>query len=413
MHDPGSPRPVDVVVIGGGVVGCATAMALSSRPGVTVEILEAEERVAVHQTGHNSGVIHSGLYYKPGSLKARNCTEGRQALYAFLEAKGIPHRRCGKLVVATRPDELPRLDDLLARGIANGLEGLRRVGPDEMREIEPHVAGLAGLVVPGTGVVDYVEVTKSYAAAVVEAGGRVTAGARVTGVRPESDRVVLETSKGVRAARFVVNCGGLQSDRIALRCGVDPGVRIVPFKGEYYDVVPSRRDLVRGLIYPVPDPRFPFLGVHFTRGVHGEVHAGPNAVLAWDREGYGPWAFRWRDAWDTLTWPGFLRLAARFWRMGAAEALRSFSRHMFVSALRRLVPDVGNRDVTTGVPGIRAQALGRDGALVDDFVIAPGPRSIHVLNAPSPAATASLAIGRSVADLAAATFDLRGGGHGE
>ena len=406
MHDPGTTRPVDVAVIGGGVVGCATALALQAVPGVSVEVLEAEDRVAAHQTGHNSGVIHSGLYYKPGSLKAANCARGRDLLYAFLEERGIEHSRCGKLVVATRPDELPRLDDLLARGVANGLRGVRRVGPGEMRDIEPHVAGIAGLVVPETGVVDYVDVTRAYAAAVVEGGGVVTTGARVTAVRVEADRVVLETPGGPRAARYVVNCGGLQSDRVARLCGVDPGVRIVPFKGEYYDVVPSRSDLVRALIYPVPDPRFPFLGVHFTRGIHGEAHAGPNAVLAWHREGYGPWAFNVRDAWDTLAWPGFLRLAFRFWRMGLGEVARSFSKRLFVHALQRLVPDIGPADVTPGIPGIRAQALGRDGALVDDFVIVPGPRSIHVLNAPSPAATASLAIGRSVADLAARTFDI-------
>jgi L-2-hydroxyglutarate oxidase len=408
MHDPGTTRPVDVVVIGGGVVGCATALALQSRPGISVEVLEAEDRVAAHQTGHNSGVIHSGLYYKPGSLKAQNCAAGREALYAFLAERGIPHARCGKLVVATRPDEVPRLDELMARGLANGLQGLRRVGPRELREREPHVAGIAGLVVPDTGVVDYVQVTRAYAAAVVAAGGAVTTGARVTGVRVLPDRVVLETPRGPRAARYVVNCGGLQSDRVARLCGVAPDVRIVPFKGEYYDVTPSRHDLVRALIYPVPDPRFPFLGVHFTRSVHGEVHAGPNAVLAWHREGYRPWSFRWEDARDTLAWPGFVRMAWRFWRMGLSEVARSFSRRLFVRALQRLVPDITLADVTPGVPGIRAQALGRDGALVDDFVIVPGPRSIHVLNAPSPAATASLAIGRSVADLAFTTFDLDG-----
>jgi len=390
---------VDVAIVGGGVVGCATAMHLVARPGLTVEVLEAEDRVAAHQTGHNSGVIHSGLYYKPGSLKARKCTAGREALYAFLAERGIPHRKCGKLVVATRPGELPRLDDLLARGIANGIPGLRRVGPEEMREIEPHVAGIAGLVVPGTGVVDYVEVTRAYARAVTDAGGTVRTGTRVTGLRHESDRIVLETTNGPRAARFVVNCGGLQSDRVARLCGVDPGVRIVPFKGEYWDVLPSRADRVRGLIYPVPDPRFPFLGVHFTRGVHGEVHAGPNAVLAWHREGYGPWAFRARDAFDTLAWPGFLVMAMRFWRMGLQELARSFSRRLFVAAMRRMVPDIGPDDVVRGVPGIRAQAVARDGALVDDFVIRTGPRSIHVLNAPSPAATASLSIGRTIADL--------------
>ncbi len=407
MHDPGTGRPADVAVIGGGVVGCATALALvRSRPGIAVEVLEAEDRVAAHQTGHNSGVIHSGLYYKPGSLKATNCTAGRQALYAYLAEKGIPHRKCGKLVVATRPDEVPRLDDLLARGVANGIPGLRRVRPEEMREIEPHAAGLAGLWVPETGVVDYSEVTRAYADDVVAGGGAVTCGARVLGVRVQADRVVMETAKGPRAARHVINCGGLQSDRVARMCGVRPDVRIVPFKGEYWDVRAEKADLVRALIYPVPDPRFPFLGVHFTRGVHGEVHAGPNAVPAWHREGYGPWAFDWRDAIDTLAWPGFLRMGLRFWRMGLAEMARSFSRRLFVRAMRRMVPEIGPSDVTAGVPGIRAQAMGRDGALLDDFAIVPGPRSIHVLNAPSPAATASLAIGRSIAERAAREWEL-------
>ncbi len=405
MNAPGISKPADVAVIGGGIVGCATAMALARR-GLSVEVLEAEPRLASHQTGHNSGVIHSGIYYRPGSLKATLCAEGRRALYDFCEEHGIPHRRCGKLVVATTPEEAVRLDDLEARGRANGLSGLRRVGSDGMREFEPAVAGLSGLVVPDTGVVDFAAVTRAFAEEVRQAGGTVLPGARVLGVRVLEGGLAIRTTAGDRAARFAVNCAGLQCDRVARLFGVDAGVRIVPFLGQYWDLRPKAQGLVRGLIYPVPDPRFPFLGVHFTRGIREEVHAGPNAVLAWHREGYGAFAFNLRDAWDTLRWPGFWRMAWRFWPMGLTEVARSLSRRLFVAAMRRLVPAVGPGDVVPGVPGIRAQALARDGTLLDDFAIAPGPRSIHVLNAPSPAATASIAIGRHVADRAVRDFGL-------
>jgi L-2-hydroxyglutarate oxidase len=281
-----SSSQFDVAIIGGGIVGMATAMALTTRPGLSLVVLEAEDRLAAHQTGHNSGVIHSGLYYKPGSLKARNCVEERQALYRFCQEHGIPHERCGKVVVATHEGELPALEELERRGHANGLQGLRRLGPEEVREHEPHASGIAGLLVRETGIVDYAQITQAFAQVVQRAGGEVRTGTRFLGLARESDGLVLRTTRGEIRCRFLINCGGLQSDRIARACGVNPGLQIVPFRGEYYELIPQRRSLVRNLIYPVPDPRFPFLGVHFTRMMDGSVEAGPNAVLAFKREGY-------------------------------------------------------------------------------------------------------------------------------
>ncbi|HET9228341.1 MAG TPA: L-2-hydroxyglutarate oxidase [Thermoanaerobaculia bacterium] len=383
----------DVAVIGGGLVGLATAMALSERGGA-VTVLEAEDRIASHQSGHNSGVIHSGLYYKPGSLKARLCVEGARALWGFCEEEGIATQRCGKLVVATEEEELPRLDELERRGHANGLNGLRRLRADEIREIEPHATGIAALHVPETGIVDYPAVARAYAKRIESRGGRILTKARVTSVRPGP---VLETTAGSVACSRLVNCAGLQSDRIARLCGAEPDVRIVPFRGEYYDLV--KTDLVRGLIYPVPDPRFPFLGVHLTRMIGGGVEAGPNAVLALKREGY-----RWadvsvRDALDTAGWPGFWALAARFWKIGFYEVWRSLRKSAFVRDLQRLVPEIRPEDVHRAGAGVRAQALERNGDLVDDFRIVETEGAVHVLNAPSPGATASMAIGRAIADM--------------
>ena len=398
----------DVAIIGGGIVGMATAMALAAHARVSLVVLEAEDRLAPHQTGNNSGVIHSGLYYKPGSQKARTCVAGREALYRFCAERGIAHERCGKLVIATTPEELPRLDELARRGTSNGLEGLRRLGPEELREVEPHVAGIAGLLVPHTGIVDYVAVTEGYAADVRSAGGEIVLRARLRRVRRAAGELRLETTAGTFRAAHLVNCAGLQCDRVARLCGARVDMRIVPFRGEYYELAEHRRHLVRNLIYPVPDPRFPFLGVHFTRKVTGGVEAGPNAVLALKREGYGKTSFSARDALATLAYPGFWRLAMRYWRMGSGEVWRSWHKAAFVRALQRLLPELERRDLAPGGAGVRAQALGSDGALLDDFSIVEQAGMIHVLNAPSPAATASIAIGRHIAELAATSFDLRG-----
>jgi L-2-hydroxyglutarate oxidase len=390
----------DVVVVGGGIVGTATALALAER-GRSVAVLEGEARLAAHQSGHNSGVVHSGLYYRPGSLKAENCVAGREAMYRFCAEHDIPHERCGKLVVATAEDELPALAELERRGHANGLAGVRRLGRDEMREREPEVAGLAGLLVPETGIVDYARVTAAIAERVRAAGGEIRTGARLLACRHEPDGLAADTTAGAVHARLLVNCAGLQSDRVARLCGVDPGLAIVPVRGEYWALAPARRHLVRHLVYPVPDPAFPFLGVHFTRTIGGAVEAGPNAVLALRREGY-----RWtdvspRDLAALAGYPGFWRMARRHWRTGLGEVHRSLSKHAFVAALRRLVPALRPDDLVPAGAGVRAQAVLPDGRLLDDFRIVEGAQSVHMLNAPSPAATASLAIGRRVAAMVA------------
>jgi (S)-2-hydroxyglutarate dehydrogenase len=390
----------EVAVAGGGLIGLATAMALAGR-GFRTTLLEAEDRLATHQSGHNSGVIHSGLYYRPGSLKASLCVAGSRALHRLCEEEGIAHQRCGKLVVACSPEELPALEELARRGKANGLSAVRWLQSGEIHETEPHAAGIAALHVPDTSIVDYKAVARSYARRVENGGGQVLTGARVAGVRQDASGLVIETAAGAIACSLLVNCAGLQSDRVAQLCGIDPEVRIVPFRGEYYDLVPERRHLVRGLIYPVPDPRFPFLGVHLTRRVDGTVEAGPNAVLAAKREGY-----RWRDVSPrdlaaTAGWPGFWRLAARYWRVGGYEVRRSLFKGMFARDLQRLVPGIRPADLRPAGSGVRAQALDRRGGLVDDFRIVRSERAIHVLNAPSPGATASMPIGESIAAMAA------------
>ncbi len=397
---------VDVAVIGGGIVGVATAMAVLARARVSLAVVEKEPRLAAHQTGNNSGVIHSGLYYRPGSLKARNCTSGREALLRFCSEHGIPADRCGKVVVATRAEQLPVLEELRRRGEANGLVGLRGLGPEEIREIEPHAAGVAGLFVPQTGIVDYVRVTEAYAEEVRRGGGVVMLGAPVRKVARDSGGMVLETGKGEVRCRYLVNCAGLHSDRVARLAGVEPGVLIVPFRGEYYRLAPGRDDLVRNLIYPVPDPEFPFLGVHFTRMIGGGVEAGPNAVLAFKREGYTRWSFSPRDTAVTFAYPGFWRMARSYWRMALGEYWRSFDKPAFVRALQALVPEIVPADLTPGGAGVRAQALDPSGRLLDDFRIVEGERQVHVLNAPSPAATASISIGATVAATALRSFGL-------
>jgi L-2-hydroxyglutarate oxidase len=406
------PDRCDVAVIGGGIIGLATAMALTERTRAAVVVLEAEGRLAAHQTGHNSGVIHSGLYYPPGSLKARNCVAGREALYRFCAEHGIAHERCGKVVLAVRECELPRLEELERRGRANGLQGLVRLAPGEIREHEPHARGVAGLFVPDTGIVDYTAVSEAYAGCVRAAGGSVVTGARVTACRRDPSpgggaaSLALETGRGAMHCRALVNCAGLHSDRVARLCGVEPGVRIVPFRGEYYDLVPQKHGLVRNLVYPVPDPTFPFLGVHFTRMVRGGVEAGPNAVLALRREGYGRADFSLRDTAELLAYPGFWRMGLRHWRKGLHESWRSTSTRAFVAELQRLIPELTSADVLRAGTGVRAQALEPGGKLCDDFRIAEAERMIHVLNAPSPAATASITIGRAIAARAQEGFGL-------
>jgi L-2-hydroxyglutarate oxidase len=388
-------RVFDVAVVGGGIVGLATAHAVASA-GRRVVVLDKEPAVARHQTGRNSGVVHSGIYYPPGSLKAQLCLAGSRSIVEFAREHGIAVEVTGKLIVATSADELPRLDALHERGRSHGL-AVRKLSGGEAREHEPHVAALAAVHVPTTGIIDYVAVCRRLAELVVAAGGEVRTGTEVRAVGRDGDAQRVSTTAGEVRARQVVNCAGLHSDRVARTAGLVPPARIVPFRGEYFELRPEARHLVRGLVYPVPDPDFPFLGVHLTRGVDGSVHAGPNAVLALAREGY-----RWRDVslrdlGEELREPGLRHLARRHLRQGAAEVLRSLWRPMFLRSLQRLVPALTAADLVRAPSGVRAQALRPDGSLVDDFLLVEAPGQLHVLNAPSPAATSSLEIGRTVA----------------
>ncbi len=392
---------LDFVVIGGGIVGLSTARALLERhPGARLLVLEKEGGLARHQTGHNSGVIHSGIYYKPGSYKARFCREGARALVEFCRERGIEYEICGKVIVATEPYELPLLEALHERGMKNGLE-VEKVGPEELKVIEPHASGLAAIRVPSTGIVDFAKVAEAFAALVGEKGGELRTGTVVEDISDTGREVVVRTNKGAFHARTLVNCAGLHSDRVARLCGVEPGAKIVPFRGEYYELRPEKRYLVKSLIYPVPNPDFPFLGVHFTRAVDGGVEAGPNAVLGLAREGYNKSDFDFKDFVEEITYPALWRLARANWRTGVGEIYRSLSKKAFVRGLKRLVPEVEEGDVVPISAGVRAQALKEDGAMVDDFLISEGKNSVHVLNAPSPAATASIPIGEEIAKRAA------------
>jgi len=402
-----SSRAYDLAVVGGGIVGLATAREVLARCRASVVLLEAEDQVAAHQTGHNSGVIHSGLYYRPGSLKARNCTAGRELLYAFCAERGIPHERCGKIVVATSEDQLERLTALEATGRANGLQGLAWLDAAALRRTEPHVSGVAGLHVPETGIVDFRLVARALAGEVERLGGAIRTGAGVEGIRRGASGFLLETPSGEIESRYLVNCAGLQADRVARLCGLRPALRIVPFLGEYVELGERARRLVRNLIYPVPDPRFPFLGVHFTRRIDGRVEAGPNALLAFSRSGYSRWSFSARDTWSSLTYRGFYRMGLRYFRAALAEQRRSLDRRAFLRSLRQLIPELEAEDLEPSTPGIRAQAVAPDGKLLDDFAIEEGEGMLHVLNAPSPAATASLSIGGFLAGKAEASFGLR------
>lgn len=397
----------DVAVIGGGIVGLAVGLQVTWKyPGIRVLVLEKETQVASHQTGHNSGVIHSGLYYKPGSLKARLCVEGRAAMVRFCQEHGIAYEICGKIIIATGEDELPGLRELLRRGQANGVAGLRELDPAQIREIEPHASGIRGIHVPETGITDFRMVARKYAEIIATCGGNVLTGAEVRGIIRNSDKVVLETGAGVVRARFAVNCAGLHSDVIARMAGADFGLHIVPFRGEYYDLIKAKHGLIRGLIYPVADPRFPFLGVHFTRRISGGVEAGPNAVLSFQREGYSRTSFDIRDTLSTLSFPGFWKMASHHWRSGVGEMHRSWSKSAFTHALQKLLPELSEDDLQPGGAGVRAQAVDRSGKLLDDFHFVQQDRFLHVCNVPSPAATASLVIGREIVAKLAETADL-------
>ncbi len=388
----------DVAIIGGGIVGVATALSLVQQKQLSVVILETENRLSGHQTGHNSGVIHSGLYYKPGSYKAKNCTEGREMLYSFCKRYEIPFERCGKIVVATTGEESTMLRTLEARGIANGLTGLKRLSAGELKEYEPHVNGIEGLWVPQTGIVDYPAVVDVYAKIVREKGGEIHTSTKFLRADDDGGIIVLETSQGEFRARVLVNCGGLRCDEIARQCGVETDIHIIPFRGEYYEIKKEKEYLVKNLIYPVPDPRFPFLGVHFTRMINGGVEAGPNAVLAYKKEGYTKSDISVEDLVRMALFPGFWKMARRHYKMGYEEVKRSYSKRLFVHALRKLVPAISESDVIPSGSGVRAQALDKSGTLLDDFHIIETKNMVHVLNAPSPAATSSLSIGSTISE---------------
>jgi len=399
----------DVLVVGAGIVGLASALRLLQRhPTLRLAIIDKEPAIGRHQTGHNSGVLHRGVYYAPGSLKARLCVQGAEELTAYCAERGIAVTEAGKVIVALDQSELPALDELHRRASANGVPDLELIGPERLRELEPHAAGVRALYSPRTSVIDFSAVARAYAEDVQSRGAELLLGEEVRAIHEAADNVTVETRSGTHTAAHLVTCAGLQSDRVAAMTDptADRDLRIVPFRGDYLVLRPERRDLVRGLIYPVPDPRFPFLGVHFTIRHDGEVWAGPNAVLAFAREGYGRFDLSPRELAGTLGYPGFWRVAGRFWRTGAGEMWRDYVRRAFVRALRRYVPEVRNDDLLPGPSGVRAQAVARDGSLVDDFLVTRNGRSLHVRNAPSPAATSSLAIGTLIAERAEAELGV-------
>jgi (S)-2-hydroxyglutarate dehydrogenase len=428
----------DVIVIGGGIVGLASAMKMAEQfPKLRLLVLEKEPAIAQHQTGHNSGVIHGGIYYKPGSLKAETCVTGRRALLDFCDRSGVAYELCGKVIVATDEEEIPRLEELFRRGQSNNVPGIDMIGPERLREIEPHARGVRAVYSPATGIIDFTKVAEAYAKRLRELGAEIFTSREVKNILPRQGELIVQTSREEFRSRYLLNCGGLFSDRIARMTsaqeagGTDDvsakgaaagkevsereafasddymSVQIVPFRGEYYKVAPERGALIKGLIYPVPDPRFPFLGVHFTRSIHGYVEAGPNAVLAFAREGYRWTDVNLRDLRETLSFKGFHAVARKYWKMGLEENYRSLSKRAFTKALQRLVPAITIDDLRPGGSGVRAQAVAADGALLDDFVIKRTGNAIHVLNAPSPGATASLAIGERIVATAAQAFSLQ------
>ena len=394
-------KKYDTLIIGGGIAGLATALQLMrQRPGLKLAVLEKEDAVAAHQSSRNSGVIHSGIYYRPGSLRAQNCIRGYGMLLDFCREHDLPFDICGKIIVATQEAERTQLDNIYHRGIENGLKGLRKIGPEEIAQIEPHVRAVEAVWVPQAGITNYGLVAKKYAALVKQSGGEIHTGVRVEKIQISGNEVVLASPNWEGSAKLVISCAGLYSDKIAQRSGEHPAVQILPFRGEFYQLKPEREHLVRNLIYPVPNPNFPFLGVHFTRMIGGGIEAGPNAVLAFRREGYSRWEVHFGELLETLRFPGFRRLARKHWRYGLDEMRRSFSKDYFVQALQRLIPEIRSEDVTPARSGVRAMACAPDGALLDDFLILEKPRVINVCNAPSPAATASLSIGQTVAERA-------------
>ena len=390
----------NITIVGAGIVGLATGIKLlEQQPDLKLLIIDKEASLAAHQTGHNSGVIHSGIYYKPGSLKARNCREGFDKLLDFARQNGIPYELCGKVIVATSDEELPRLKDLYERGQANGVPDLEMIGPERLAELEPHAAGMQALYSPGTGIIDFSTVAEAYGTVISNTGGEIILNSKVTGIEINPDECIIETMTGDYKTQKIINCAGLYCDKIAALGNTKPDLKIIPFRGEYYTIKPASRYLVKNLIYPVPDPSFPFLGVHYTRGIDGKVEAGPNAVLAFAREGYRKSDFNLSELLETLTYPAFWSMAGKFWKMGMGEMYRSYFKPAFVKALQRLIPEITSSDLEPGGAGVRAQALYSDGRLSDDFAITQSERMINILNAPSPAATASLAIGESIARL--------------
>ncbi len=391
----------DVVIIGSGIVGLATALKLiEANPSLGITIVEKESSFAKHQTGNNSGVIHSGIYYKPGSLRAINCKRGYDMLLQYLKSENIPHDICGKIIVATTENELARLDAIYKRGIENGLQGLEILEAERIREKEPHVSGIKAIFVPQSGIVDYTQVSKSYYEKFLQAGGMVDFNTKVIRLNTTSDQTEIITDKRNYSAKLVINCAGLYSDKVASTVVKNLSARIVPFRGEYYELKKEKEYLVKNLVYPVPDPNFPFLGVHFTRFISGGIEAGPNAVLAYAREGYKKSSIHLPELWETISYKGFRKLASKYWRTGIGEFYRSYSKAAFTRALQKLIPEIKEDDLVPGGAGVRASATSYDGNVVDDFMIEETSHGIHVLNSPSPAATASLSIGLTIAEMA-------------
>lgn len=395
----------DIIIIGGGIVGLATAYKLKeSRPDLNIALLEKENGLAKHQTGNNSGVIHSGIYYKPGSLKALNCINGYKQLLDFCNREKIPYELCGKIIIATREDELERLENLYQRGIQNGLTEIKKISGSEIKNYEPFATGIAGIWVPYTGIIDYKDVCEKLSEIFINRfKGELMLNQKVTSIKTDHQFCEVITTKNVYQTKLLINTAGLYSDQIA-ELTRKTEIKIIPFRGEYYEVNKDKQHLVKNLIYPVPDPAFPFLGVHFTRRLKGGIEAGPNAVFAFSKEGYKKSDFKLKEFWNSLTWPGFQKVMIRYWKMGLGEYYRSYNKSAFTKALQRLLPDIQKNDLRTGGTGVRAQACTKEGALLDDFLIYDDPFVINVLNAPSPAATASLSIGKTISDMALKRF---------
>ena len=400
-------RQYDVVVVGGGIIGLATSMKLTQDfPNLKVAVLEKEKEVAQHQTGHNSGVIHAGIYYAPGSQKANFCSTGGKLLRDFCDEYGIAYDMCGKLIVATDDSEVPQLEELFKRGTENGAQGLRMVNQEEIKDIEPYSAGVKAILSPNTGIIDYFEVSQGYATRMRENGGDLLTNVEVISIENKDNLVYINTTSGTVVAKYVLNCAGLHADTVARMMGVDVGVKIVPFRGEYFSIIPEKEHMVKGLIYPVPDPSMPFLGVHFTRRINGSVEAGPNAVLAFAREGYKKTDVNLKDTLGTLSYSGFWKMSAKYWKVGMHEQYRSLVKGVFVKSLQKLMPEITGDDLGDPGAGVRAQVIDSNGGLLQDFAIEASANAVHVLSAPSPGATSSLTISEYIVDLAQESFDL-------